>query len=116
MRKQTSNKIKKTLSVLLLVSFIMFVTAASVNAKNVNNSHLSYEGGYAKGYLDSYKNGYNAGHQDCLKYGKQGIITKIPDPVIKDNWTKDYAKDYTDGFKKGYISGYDSGRYTCLKK
>ena len=116
MGKQTSNKIKKTLSVLLLVSFIMFLTATSVNAKNVNISHLGYNGGYAAGYLDSYKSGYTTGHQDCLKYGKQGILTKIPDPVIKDNWTEDYKKDYINGFKKGYISGYDSGRYTCLKK
>jgi hypothetical protein len=116
MGKQTPNRIKKILSVLLLVSFVIFVTAASASARNVNISPPGSKGGYDAGYQNGYKSGYDIGHQDCLKYGKKGTLTKIPAAFIKDNWTEKYKKDYKDGFKIGYISGYHSERYKCLKK
>ena len=47
MGKQRYERIKKTLSVLLLVSFIIFVTDASASAKQINVPR-NYQTGYHK--------------------------------------------------------------------
>jgi flagellar biosynthesis/type III secretory pathway protein FliH len=92
---------------------MVFVTASSASAKQVNGN---YQTGYQAGTQDGYKVGYNAGHEDCLKNGQNGVLTKIPNPTIKDKWTKSYTKGYKEAFKKGYISGYNNARFKCLKK
>jgi len=115
MGKQIYERIKKTLSVLLLASFIMFVTDASASAKQINVSR-NYQKGYHDGAQDGYKVGYNNGYEDCLKYGKEGVLKKVPAPAIKDNRSKSYKRGYKVGFKKGYLNGYSTGRFKCLKK
>jgi flagellar biosynthesis/type III secretory pathway protein FliH len=113
MGNQTFSRIRKILGVLLLVSLILFVTASSASAKLSNKD---YQTGYQAGTKDGYKVGYNAGHEDCLKHGQNGVLTKIPDPTVKDQWTKSYIKGYKEAFKKAYVSGYNNARFKCLKK
>jgi flagellar biosynthesis/type III secretory pathway protein FliH len=113
MRKKTFSRMRKILGILLFVSLIVFVTAASASAKTVNND---YQTGYQAGNQAGYKVGYDAGNQDCLKHGKNGVLTKVPAPAISKNWTKSYTKGFKKGFKEGYLAGYKSMRFKCLKK
>lgn len=115
MGKQIFCRFKKTLSVSLLVFFLISLTAASASATQVKGTR-SYQLGYQSGAQDGYKVGYDAGSEDCLKSGQKGVLTKIPDPLIKDNWIENYKIGYKEGFKQGYINGYNDGRFKCLKK
>jgi hypothetical protein len=105
---------KKALSFLLLVFFIVSVTATSASAANIQGSR-DYKIGYQAGVQYGYKAGSDASHADCLKYGQKSVLSKIPHPVIKDNWTTNYKEGYIKGFKNGYVAGYNSVRFTCLK-
>jgi hypothetical protein len=141
-------RLTKTLSFLLLVSVIMFVTVASASedihdrdaSANINihngdasantNKHdrdisATETNGYGfrankigslSGSQYGYKEGYNVGLEDCLKHRQKGVLTKITDPVINNNWTKNYRGGYKEGFKKGYLNGYNDARFKCLKK
>jgi hypothetical protein len=109
------NRITKTSSILLLVSFIISVTATSASATNVDSSK-DYQVGYHAGAEDGYKVGYDNGLKDCFEYSNHEVLTKILDPIFKDEWTINYKTGYKEGYKKGYIVGYNSGRFQCLKK
>ncbi|MHB8103675.1 MAG: hypothetical protein ACYDEF_16295 [Methanosarcina sp.] len=115
MEKQTFARIIKVLSFLLLIFFIMFLTAASAGAKNVYVP-CDYQVGSQAGAQYGYKVGYDAGYKDCLKYGLKGVLTKIPVPDIKDEWTNNYKRGYIESFKKEYIEGYHDVRFACLKE
>lgn len=115
MGKQTFTKITKILSFLLLVSFIMSVTAASASAISVKGPR-DYQIGYRAGSQYGYKVGHHGGYEDCLKYGQKGVLTHIPAPAIKNDWTKNYKRGYKGGYKRGYIAGYNDERYKCLQK
>jgi hypothetical protein len=111
MRKKTFPRITKTLGVLVFVSLIMFLTATSASASNVSE----YQKGYNLGFKTGHNAGINAGKEVCLKHGQNGVLTKIPAPIVKKYWTKNYKNGYIKGFKKGYIHGYNETRYKCLK-
>src|SRR5665811_1927650 len=98
MEKQTFTKITKILSFLLLVSFIMSVTAASASAISVKGPR-DYQIGYRTGSQYGYKVGHHDGYEDCLKYGQTGVLTHIPAPAIKNDWTKN---NWTKNYKRGY--------------
>ena len=115
MGKQTFTKITKILSFLLLVSFIMSVTAASASAISVKGPR-DYQIGYRASSQYDYKVGHHDGYEDCLKYGQKGVLTHIPAPAIKNDWTKNYKRGYKGGYKRGYIAGYNDERYKCLLK
>jgi flagellar biosynthesis/type III secretory pathway protein FliH len=118
MGKQIFNRIKrmtKTSSILLFVFFIISMTATSASATNVDSSK-DYQVGYQAGAQDGYKVGYDKGLKDCSEYGQNDVLTKILDPILKDELTKSYKTGYKEGFEEGYIAGYNSGRFNCLKK
>jgi hypothetical protein len=58
MGKQRLNRITKMLSVLLLVFFVMFLTAASESAKNVSGSSRDYKIGSQPNAQDGHNVGY----------------------------------------------------------
>jgi hypothetical protein len=107
-------KMKKILGILLAVSFVVSVTAASASANPIKNIHI-YQLGYNVGAKAGYKAGFDAGHQDCIKYRQKGATTKIPNSVNKACWSQDYRIGYNMGFKNSFITGYNNGRYGCLK-
>ena len=107
-------KMKKILGILLAISFVISVTAASANANPIKNIHI-YQLGYNVGAKAGYKAGFDAGRQDCIKYRQKGATTKIPNPVNKACWSKDYTAGYNLGFKHSFLNGYNKGRYGCLK-
>ena len=107
-------KMKKILCILLTVCFVLSMTAASANANPIKNTHI-YQLGYTVGAKAGYKAGFDAGSQDCIKYRQKGATTKIPNPVKKACWCKDYSMGYNLGFKNRFITGYNDGRYGCLK-
>ena len=137
MANKTFDRITKTMAILLLLCFVLSVTAISVNAatfeqrnkfydhagkykhgdkygqdyKDGNNYRQDYRDGdkYKQGYKDGYNKGLNDGREDCIKYGSKDFIRKIPNPHNKD-------KRYREGFIQGYTIGYHEKRYTCLKK
>jgi hypothetical protein len=112
MSKQSFAKMKKALGILVLVSVIMFLTVGNVSA----STNQDYQDGYKAGYQAGQKIGTEAGKEDCLKYGKEGVLKKIPTAKVKSYWTDSYKKGYKKGFKKGYVSAYNSVRFECLKK
>ena len=107
-------KMKKILGILLAISFVISVTAASANASPIKNIHI-YQLGYNVGAKAGYKAGFDAGRQDCIKYRQKGATTKIPNPLCKASWSKDYTAGYKLGFKNSFLTGYNKGRYRCLK-
>ena len=116
MGKQTfkqMNKISKILGVLLLVSFIIFVTATSTSAESVD---ANYQAGYQAGVQQGCIVGYNNGLKDCSAHGQNAVLTKISDPVIKDGWKDNYKTGYKKGYNEGYLASYSKGRFKCLKK
>lgn len=115
MGTQIFDRLKKILSVSLLFFFLISLTDVSASEINFKSTR-EYQLGYQAGAHDSYKVGYDAGYEDCLKSGQKGVLTRIPDPSIKDNWTENYKRGYEEGFKKEFIVGYNNGRFKCLKK
>jgi hypothetical protein len=115
MVKQSFDRIKKILCVLLLISFIMSATVTAVSAIPVKNNH-NRQLGYQAGTKDGYKVGCDAGKQDCIKYRQSGATTKIPTPVDKASWSKDYTVGYNLGFKDSFVAGYHEERFKCLQK
>ena len=116
MGKQIFKKINETskiLGVLLLVSFIIFVKAASASTESVD---ANYRAGYQAGIQQGYKVGYDDGLKDCSVHGKNAVLTKISDPVIKDGWKDNYKTGYKKGYNEGYLASYSKGRFKCLKK
>jgi flagellar biosynthesis/type III secretory pathway protein FliH len=116
MGEQTFNKKNKTskiLGVLLLVSFIIFVKAASASTESLD---ANYRAGYQAGVQQGYKIGYADGLKDCSVHGQNTVLTKISDPVIKDEWTENYKTGYKKGYNEGYLTNYSKGRFKCLKK
>ena len=93
----------------------MSVTVATVNATPVKNTR-NYKLGYYAGTKDGYKAGCEAGRQVCIKYRHNGATTKIPNPVNKASWCKEYKDGYNLGFKESYITGYSEERFKCLQK
>jgi len=115
MRKQIFTKIRKALIVLALVSLILFVTAASGSATEVKYTS-AYKLGLKAGSLDGYRTGYSDGVRDCLEYGKNGVLTEIPKPLIDSKWSRNYSLGYTDGYYNKYHISYNDGRFGCLQK
>ena len=108
-------KIKKILGILLAVGIVILITTASASASPINNIHI-YQKGYNVGAEAGYKAGCDAGSQDCIKYRQNGATTKIPNPINKSCWSKDYTIGYNRGFKNSFIAGYNEKRFKCLQK
>jgi hypothetical protein len=117
MANKTFDRITKTMAILLLLCFVLSVTAISVNAATFEQRNKFYDHAdkykhgdkYGQDYKDGYNKGLNDGREDCIKYGSKDFIRKIPNPHNKD-------KRYREGFIQGYTIGYHEKRYTCLKK
>lgn len=143
MRNKKFDRIKKTLAILLVLCFVLSVTAASVSAddsskygknkedfrddsnnygknkedlRDDSHNYGKNKEGFREGYQDGYKDGKTQGQKDCEKYGIKEIIQKIPTPFNKYSWTKYSKENYNEGYKRGYLEGYSKSRYTCLKK
>jgi hypothetical protein len=108
-------KIKKILGILLAVGVVISITTASASASPINNIHI-YQKGYNVGAEAGYKAGCDAGSQDCIKYRQNGATTKIPNPINKSCWSKDYTIGYNRGFKNSFIAGYNEKRFKCSIK
>lgn len=95
-------RVTKTMSILLVLCFILSVTVASVNA-------AAFKDKYGQGYDDGYSKGSDDGKKDCDQYGSKEILKKIPDLSSND-------VSYIKGFILGYTDGYNEKRYSCLQK
>jgi len=115
MENTAFDKIKKALAILLMLCFILSVTAAVASAGD-NSKYGKNKEAYKKGYNKGYKDGKKQGKKDCKQYGSKEVLQKIPNAVIKLSWTKGYRESYSKGYKDGYIEGYNQKRYECLKK
>jgi hypothetical protein len=115
MRKQIFTRIRKTLAIVVLVSLILFVTAASASATEVKYTY-AYKLGSKAGSLDGYRTGHSDGVRDCLEHGKKGVLTEIPKPLINSKWTRNYLLGYTYAYYNKYHIGYNDGRFGCLQK
>lgn len=105
---------KKTLAILLLLCFVLSVTAALVSADD-NIKYGKSKDGYKDGYSKGYEDGKIQGQNDCEQYGSTEVLNKIPTPFNQISWTKDYIESYNKGYKVGYFDGYSKSRYECLK-
>ncbi len=111
MRNRKSHRIKKTFTILLMLCFLLSVTAASASSAGNSKNNDGHRNGYEKGYTEGKKQG----QKDCNQYGSRDTLSKIPSPSNDDRWTKDYKDSYNQGFKRGYIDGYNGNRYSCLR-
>jgi hypothetical protein len=98
-------RIKKHFVILLVLGFVLSVTAASASAAGNGKD------GYNKGYDDGKKQG----QKDCEQYGSRETLSKIPSPPSKNGWTRQNRDNYNSDYEKGYIDGYNGKRYSCLK-
>ncbi|AAM05391.1 predicted protein [Methanosarcina acetivorans C2A] len=114
MRTKKFDRSKKTLAILLLLCFVLSVTATLVSADE-NIKYGKSKAGYKAGYSKGYEEGKIQGQNDCGQYGSTEVLNKIPTPFNKSSWTKDYTESYNKGYKDGYFDGYTKSRYECLK-
>jgi hypothetical protein len=104
-------RLKKTIAFLLMVLFILSVTAASASATCTNGGMNGNGDGYNKGFED----GKMQAKIDCEKYGSKDVLSKIPSPPDQQGCTEYYKDNYKNGYEKGYVVGYNQIRYDCLK-
>ena len=83
--------VKKILSILLIVIFVVGLTAAVAIVWGLKSPN--YERGYAAGYRTSYQTGFSGNFYD-IKSG------------LSHNNTNE---SYTNGYEEGYTNGYDEG-------
>jgi hypothetical protein len=88
-------QIKRTIAILLLVCFLLSVTAAAVSA-----SQKDYSRGYRKGIRDGYTAGFKACKEERGAYGEH-MYRKAIAPT-------DYDTGYEDGFDIGHRRGYEA--------
>jgi flagellar biosynthesis/type III secretory pathway protein FliH len=107
MGKQTFDRTKKTLGILLAVCFLISVTAALVSASNKD-----YEDGYKDGYKQGYKEGYKKGYAAGTKTAEE-VQAEYKSGV--GGWGHsgfsgtDYGNGFNEGYKVGYKQGYSGG-------
>ncbi len=120
MDKETFARVKKLLFILLLVFFVMSLTAASISASlNLRwgpESKQNYNYAYAIGENDANTAGYNAGNTAGFNDCESGLPNNGGNTNINMAPKSDAAYDigYADGhnikykleYKQGYIDGY----------
>ena len=123
MSKQTFDRIKKTLTFLLAICFLMSVTAVTVSASidpswgpiAKQNYNEAYANGNQAGKGDGYNAGNIAGSNDCSTgLGNSGGITSS-NVAPKSNAPADIG--YADGYNQAYVleyqQGYSNGFSAC---
>ena len=87
-------QIKKTLVVLLLLCFVMSITATAVSANQKD---------FDRGYRDGYRLGYNDGFKECKTsdHKEKTMMIKKSYHVDKDDYDRGFDRGFDDGFKKG---------------
>ncbi len=85
-------KIRKILAILLLVCFLVAITATAVSA-----NQRDYERGYKEGIRDGYSDGFDKCKNPIRVYGVASH--RIVGP-----------SDYTDGYTDGYDIGFGRGQ------
>jgi hypothetical protein len=90
------SQIKRTIAILLLVCFLLSVTAAVVSA-----SQKDYSRGYKKGIRDGYKDGFKACKEEDEKVHAFAYHKKAIGPT-------DYDTGYEDGYDIGHRRGYEA--------
>jgi hypothetical protein len=114
MRNKNFDRIKKTFALLLLLFFVLSITAASASASG-NSNYGKTEDGYKDGYDKGSEDGKIQAKKDCEQYGSRDVLSKIPSPPDSDGWTEYYKDNYKNVYEKGYVDGYNQIRYGCLK-
>ena len=79
--------IKKPLAILLILCFLLSVTAASVSAAH-NNQQDNGKDAYKKGFNKGYKDGKKQAKKDCEQHGRKEVLRKISKPFFIHGWTK----------------------------
>ncbi len=104
MGKQIYERIRKTLSVLLLFLCVASLAATSISAAASVYGDKS-DDSYTRGYWEGYSKGYNTGFTD-------GIAGKSPRMFLMIYYGPDsgYNGGYYNGFRDGYGAGYNAGR------
>ena len=92
MGKQIFDRIKKTMAVLLLVLFVVSVTAAAASATQAE---------YDKGFKDGMRVGYKDGLAQCKKDQPKPFAAKAMRASLSD-YDRGYAEGYDQGFQRGY--------------
>lgn len=89
MGKQPFDILKKILTILLAVFFVVILTIAAVNLWGMKSPN--YEAGYEAGYRASYQAAFNGNYYN-----------------VKAGLGQDFS--YNDGYKHGYDEGYPEGQ------
>ena len=88
--------LKKILSILLIVIFVVGLTSAVAIVWGLKSPN--YERGYAAGYRTSYQTGFNGNFYDI----KSGLS--------HNNTNEGYTNGYDEGYTHGYDEGYPDGQ------
>lgn len=89
MEKGSFVAIKKLLTVLLAIAFVVFLTIAAATAIGMKSPN----------YVQGYESGYRASYQDAF----DGNYYNVKAGLGQDN-------DYNDGYQQGYDEGYPAGQ------
>jgi len=132
MGKQTFEKTKKTLGILLLVFFVVSITVTAVSARIVGPTNTSKFGpvskqNYDKGARDGSDKGYSDGHTAGMRLGDSDCKTGKPNSGGKDvkgnataKSSSAYDLGYADGYNAlypmGYSIGYTQGYNDCINR
>lgn len=146
MGKQIINRLKKTLAILLMIFFVVSLTAVATSAQPTplgcprgyhpadptgpdglsicvpDSSTPSYSDGYAKGkgqaIIDGFRNGETRGEIDARKNKPYKLATKPPTvtPYNSEPLYVGVADGYRDAYVEAYNNGYKRGYKRGLKK
>ncbi len=113
MGEQTFGRIKKTLAILLLVSFVMSLTCMAVSASTQDykdGCKAGYKAGYTagkeRGYADGYADGSKTAREMGIKHANAGYADQS---FSSEDYRRGYKACYPKGDEQGYKDGYDEG-------
>ncbi len=112
---KTIHRVKETLAVLLLVLFVVSLTAMIVNAQQqiVSQAPNCYQSGNYSGYQKGYSDGFDIGYR-CL-IPSIHYPTPPDDQICTGSNKTAFDNGFRAGYEVGYNTGYSAGRQLCLK-
>jgi hypothetical protein len=114
MRKQSFDRGKKVLAILLAVLFVLTLTAVSVGAFVSTNATSSVQNGNdCREYNRGYYNGYQKGYHDGFVYGRNCEKARIFPMIYYAPCSSGYNGGYFNGYRTGYNHGYAYGKKFC---
>jgi len=111
--KQVFDRMKRTIAILLVVCFLVSLTATAVSASTQDykdGCKAGYKAGYDAGEKKGYADGYADGSETARELtAYKALISKEKETFSSEDYRKGYRACYPKGYENGYKKGYGDG-------